>query len=135
MDASKPITAALQAVLQAESQRAQAMREGDVAALQALLSDELVYVHSSAASDSKSSYLAKLHSGAMRYLALQLQDLHAVPAGDAVVVTGRMQAEVLKDGQVKPVRSVFMTVWAAEADARGVPVWTLRAHQGTPLPA
>lgn len=135
MDASKPITAALQAVLQAEAQRAQAMREGDVAALQALLSDELVYVHSSAASDSKSSYLAKLHSGAMRYLALQLQDLQAVQAGDAVVVTGRMQAEVLKDGQVKPVRSVFMTVWAAETDAQGTTVWTMRAHQGTPWPA
>jgi len=135
MGTAKPITPALQAVLQAEAQRAQAMREGDVAALQALLSDDMVYVHSSAVSDSKSSYLAKLRSGAMRYLALQLDDLQALQAGDAVVVTGRMQAEVLKDGQVKPVRSVFMTVWAAQTDAHGAPAWTLRAHQGTPLPA
>lgn len=135
MDTSPVTDPAEQAVLLAEAQRCAAMLRGDVAALQALLSDGLRYVHSTATSDSKGSYLAKLHSGALNYLSLHFEDLQAQKAGDAVVVTGRMRAEVRKDGQVKPVRSVFMTVWAAEADAHGAVVWTMRAHQGTPLPA
>jgi ketosteroid isomerase-like protein len=111
------------------------MREGDVAALHTLFSDRLVYVHASGTRDSKSTYLDKLHSGAMRYDVLQLEDLQAIPAGDAVVVTGRMRAEVCMQGQVKPVRSVFMTVWAAEAQPNGTASWRLCAHQGTPSSA
>ena len=135
MNTSPVADLAEQAVLRAEALRCAAMLEGDVATLQALLSDGLRYVHSTATSDTKDSYLAKLRSGAMTYQSLHFDDLQAQKAGDAVVVTGRMRAEVRKDGQVKPVRSVFMTVWAAETDARGAPAWTLRAHQGTPLPA
>ncbi|MEN9886609.1 MAG: hypothetical protein RL758_1187 [Pseudomonadota bacterium] len=135
MDTGQALCAATQAVLIAEAQRAQAMREGDVAALHTLFSDRLVYVHASGTRDSKSTYLDKLHSGAMRYDVLQLEDLQAIPAGDAVVVTGRMRAEVCMQGQVKPVRSVFMTVWAAEAQPNGTASWRLCAHQGTPSSA
>ena len=125
----------LQAVLAAEERRRQALLSADLVALQGLLADALVYVHSTAASDSKDSYLAKLRSGGLRYQALQFDDVQARllgTAGDAAVVTGRMAAQVLKDGQVRAVRSLFMTVWARSAAAGD---WQLCAHQGTPLPA
>ena len=125
----------LQAVLAAEECRRQALLSADLEALQGLLADALVYVHSTAASDSKDSYLAKLRSGGLRYQALQFDDVQARllgTAGDAAVVTGRMAAQVLKDGQVRAVRSLFMTVWARSAAAGD---WQLCAHQGTPLPA
>ena len=120
------------AVLAAEEWRRQALLSADLEALQVLLADALVYVHSTGASDSKDSYLAKLRSGSLRYQALQFEDLQARgvgQAGDAVVVTGRMVAEVLKDGQPRAVRSLFMTVWAR---APGAAPWRLCAHQGTP---
>ena len=124
----------LTAVLAAEERRREALLSADLEALQGLLADTLVYVHSTAASDSKDSYLAKLRSGGLRYQALQFDDVQArllAPAGDAAVVTGRMAAQVLKDGQLRAVRSLFMTVWARSATSGD---WQLCAHQGTPLP-
>mgnify|MGYP000019299515 FL=1 len=134
MDHADPL---LKSVLAAEECRRQALLSTDLEALQGLLADALVYVHSTAASDSKDSYLAKLRSGALRYQALQFDDVQARllgPEGAAAVVTGRMAAQVLKDGQVRAVRSLFMTVWARSA-ARDAGGWQLCAHQGTPLPA
>ena len=124
----------LQAVLDAEHARRQALLSGDVAALEVLLADGLVYVHSSAASDSKASYLAKLSSGSLRYLSLQFEDLQARAIDTCVVVTGRMTAELSKDGQSRQVRTLFMTVWARNIGAHEQATWQLQAHQGTPLP-
>ncbi len=126
--------AGVQAVLRAEEQRRQALLAGDGAALQTLLADDLVYVHSTAASDTKTSYLAKLQSGSLKYLSLQFDDLQVRLAGHCAVVTGRMSAEVSKDGQARQVRSLFMTVWSADGDGGAPAQWTLRAHQGTPVP-
>ena len=131
MDHADPL---LKSVLAAEERRRQALLSADLVALQGLLADALVYVHSTVASDSKDSYLAKLRSGGLRYQALQFDDVQArllAPAGDAAVVTGRMAAQVLKDGQLRAVRSLFMTVWARSATSGD---WQLCAHQGTPLP-
>lgn len=120
------------AALAAEEQRRQALLAGDMAALEALLSDGLVYVHSTAVRDGKDSYLAKLRGGGLKYLSLAFDELQACAVGDAVVVTGRMSAEIEKDGQRKPVRSLFMTVWAQAVGPDGRREWRLHAHQGTP---
>lgn len=118
----------------AEEQRRQAMLNGDTAALNGLLSDGLVYVHSTGARDSKSTYLAKLASGSLKYLSLSFEDVQVHAAGAGHVVTGRMSAEVSKDGQSKAVRSLFMTVWMPELGAQGTPSLRMLAHQGTPCP-
>lgn len=128
--------AMVQGVLQAEERRRQALLAADVAALQTLLADGLVYVHSTAVSDSKASYLAKLQSASLKYLSLHFEDFQVRVLGHCAVVTGRMSAEVSKDGQSKRVCSMFMTVWSTDDDVGGAPaLWTLQAHQGTPLPA
>lgn len=112
-----------------EQQRRDALLAGDADALASLLSDGLLYAHSTAVRDDKASYLAKLRGGALRYRALAFSEL-AVQAGPGVaLVSGRMDAIVVKDGQEKPVRSLFLTVWCPEGGG-----WRLRAHQGTPLP-
>lgn len=127
--------ALVQAVLQAEERRRQALLAADVVALQTLLDDGLVYVHSTAASDSKASYLAKLQNASLKYLSLHFEDLQVRVLGRCAVVTGRMSAEVSKEGQPKQVRSLFMTVWSTDEGAGEPARWTLQAHQGTPLPA
>jgi len=117
-------------VLAWEQRRREALLAGDAEALAPLLSEQLAYVHSTAVCDGKASYLAKLQGGTLRYGALALSEL-VVQAGPGVaLVRGRMDATVVKDGQEKAVRSLFLTVWMPEAGA-----WRLRAHQGTPLPA
>lgn len=115
--------------LQWEQQRRAALLAGDATALAPLLSEQLAYVHSTAACDGRASYLAKLQAGTLRYRALAFSEL-TVQAGPGVaLVRGRMDATVVKDGQEKAVRSLFLTVWMPEDGA-----WRLRAHQGTPLP-
>lgn len=120
--------------LMAEELRRQAMLGGNTASLQALLSDGLIYVHSTGGRDTKASYLEKLASGSLKYLALSFDDLQVHPAGQGHVVTGRMSAQVLKDGEPKAVRSLFMTVWMPETDAQGQPRMRMLAHQGTSIP-
>lgn len=113
-----------------EERRRQALVAGDLPALRGLLADDLVYVHSTGASDRKDSYLAKLSAGRLKYLSLELSELQVQSLQLAVVVSGRMAATVLRDGQQKSVASLFMTVWGCDRDG----VWRLHAHQGTPLP-
>ena len=117
-------------VLALEERRRQALLAGDLPALQALLAEGLVYVHSTGVCDRKDSYLAKLAGGSLKYQSLSFSDTQVQGLPQAAVVSGRMAAVVLKDGQTKNVASLFMTVWACGADG----VWRLHAHQGTPLP-
>jgi len=117
-------------VLALEERRRQALLAGDLPALQGLLDPHLTYVHSTGTCDGKDSYLAKLSGGSLQYLELNFSDLQVQSLQQAAVVTGRMAAVVSKDGQRKPVASLFMTVWACGTDG----AWRLCAHQGTPLP-
>ncbi|MDO8370774.1 MAG: nuclear transport factor 2 family protein [Burkholderiaceae bacterium] len=120
------------AVIEWELRRREALLAGDTTALEGLLSDALVYVHSTAAGDTKDSYLRKIRDGVLRYLSLEFSDLQAQVLPGAALVTGRMRATVLKEGQEKQVSSVFLTVWVPEPSDAGS-AWRLRAHQGTPL--
>lgn len=116
-------------VLALEERRRQAMLAGDVSTLQALLADDLAYVHSSGGLDTQASYLAKLADGRLRYLEVDLLELQVQCLREAAVVRGRMAARILMDGQPRTVASKFMTVWGRGADGN----WRLHAHQGTPV--
>lgn len=118
-------------VLALEERRRQALLAGDLPALQRLLAEDLVYVHSTGACDGRDSYLAKLAGGSLQYLELDFSSLQVQVLSQAATVSGRMTALVSKDGQRKNVASLFMTVWARGVDGE----WRLHAHQGTPLPA
>lgn len=125
----------LQAAMWAEEQRRLALLQGDWPQLRTLLSDDLVYVHSTTARDNKASLMAKLESRALQYQALSFDEIQARWLGQCVVITGRMSAVVLKEGLSREVRSLFMTVWTPWPDAQGQTQWQLAAHQGTPLPS
>jgi ketosteroid isomerase-like protein len=120
-----------QAVLQAEEVRRQALLAGDLAALEALLSPDLVYVHSSGGQDSKASYLEHMRSGSLKYLSMSFDGLQAYPASYCCMVTGRMSAEVIRHGQTMRIKSQFMTVWAPAAGTIAQPVWQLHAYHGS----
>ena len=118
-------------VLALEDRRRQALLATDLPALDGLLADDLLYVHSTGVCDNKDSYLGKLSSGSLKYLELNFRDLHVQVLQQAAIVSGRMSAVVSKEGQRKSVASLFMTVWGCGTDG----AWRLHAHQGTPLPA
>lgn len=115
-------------VLQAEEKRRQALLANDTASLSEIMAPSLVYVHSTGGRDSRPSYIESLTSGTLRYLEVHFSQLQAHPlSDDAVVVTGRMKAAIIRFGQAREVNSHFMTVWARDAQGH----WRLHAHQGT----
>jgi ketosteroid isomerase-like protein len=116
----------------AEEQRRQAMLGGDIPALDRLLSEALVYVHSTGGRDTKTTYLDKLASGSLKYLSLSFEDMQVHGAGPVQVVTGRMSAEVSIQGKSKAIRSLFLTVWMSDPGVeQGM---RMLAYQGAPCP-
>ena len=112
-----------------EDRRYRAMLEGDVAALEPLLGDDLVYTHSSALIDTKTSYLDKLRSKKVIYRKAERPEERIQVHGDTAVIIGEVRLVVLVDGNPRAMRSRFTNVWAKRP--RG---WQMVAWQSTPLP-
>ncbi|UFN47155.1 nuclear transport factor 2 family protein [Roseomonas sp. OT10] len=113
-----------------EARRYAAMRQGDAAALGALLSDRLVYAHSNATTDSKASYLGTLEGGSLRYLDIRFETEQVLEAGpDCAVALGRMSADIIRYGGPRSIAAMTCAVWAREGEA-----WRLLAYQPTALP-
>ncbi|GHC85207.1 hypothetical protein GCM10007320_29980 [Pseudorhodoferax aquiterrae] len=117
------------ALLALEEQRRTAMLAGDIAALESLLAPDLRYTHSTGASDTQGSLLAKLAGGQIAYRRLAFRPLAVQCTADAGTVAGEMHAEVLRDGLPRSVAACYLAVWLRRAGA-----WQLAAFQGTALP-
>lgn len=115
-------------VLAQEERRRQALLAGDWEAVAALLSEALVYVHSTGARDDRASCLHKLREGQIRYRQLVFEGLSVGGGPDIALLHGQMRAEVLKPEGVKAISSLYLAVWAREVDG----VLRLVAYQGTP---
>ena len=98
-------------ILALEDRRYAAMTTSDLAALEALFHDEMIYTHSSAVVDTKASYLEALRSGKTRYKAAKRFEEKVRFAGDAALVTGRAEFEVELNGAPKSLRLRFLNVW------------------------
>src|SRR5438045_3449036 len=81
-------------ILALEDKRYAAMCDGDFAALEAMLHDELLYTHSSGLTDTKATWLASLRSGKTKYKSAACNDRKERLAGDAELVTGRTASAV-----------------------------------------
>jgi ketosteroid isomerase-like protein len=95
----------------AEDARYRAMTSGDLAALAALLGDDLLYTHSSAVTDTKASYLESLRTGKVRYLAAKRDGVSIRGYGDTAVVHGHAQIEAEIDGARRSLDNMFVNVW------------------------
>ena len=117
-------------ILALEEKRFAAMVAGDVAALDALLDDGLVYTHSSGVVDDKASYLEAIGSGRTRYVSQKRFDERVRMRGDCALVTGRAEIEVEVNGVHKSLRLRYLDVWVKTP--RG---WKFAAWQSTSIPA
>lgn len=103
-------------LLKAERTRLKTIVDGDLPALGAMLADDLVYVHSSGARDTRSTYLDKLSTGLMRYHTAELNDASTLALGDGGTVTYTFRAEVEVNGELRTVGSHAVAVWAVRED-------------------
>lgn len=113
-----------------EDERYRAMCEADVATLEKLLADSLVYTHSYGGSDSKASYLAGIRAKKWIYRKIERPKEEIQLHGDAAVITGQAKIELLSEGKPKTLNSAFTNVWV-----KGAKGWQMVAWQSTPLSA
>jgi ketosteroid isomerase-like protein len=101
-----------QMIIDLDKKRMDAMAKKDVAALNALLSDDLIYCHSSARLDTKQSLIGNMQSGSAVYNAVEASDVKAQDLGSAVVLTGIARIRVTSGGKPNAFAVRFTDVYA-----------------------
>ena len=119
-----------QMIIDLDKKRMQAMAAKDVATLEAVLADDLVYAHSSARLDTKKSLIDNMTSGSTVYTGVEPSDVKAQDLGDTVVLTGVAQFKVSVNGAPNAFGVRFTDVYARR-DGR----WQMVTWQSTRLPA
>jgi len=102
------------------------MLRGDVAAFEALCHPELLYTHSSGATDTLESYMDKLTQRYYVYHSIDHPIERVVVTGDVALVLGEMNAEITSGGVEKTLRNKCLAVWV-----RSESTWKLLAYQPT----
>src|SRR5262249_18303093 len=125
----KPMADNGQKIIDLDKRRMTAMAQKDIATLNALLSDDLVYTHSSARLDTKQSLIGAMESGATVYTAVEPSDVKAQDLGDAVVLTGPCAISVMPQGHPNSFSVRFTDVYANKGGQ-----WQMVTWQSTRLP-
>jgi ketosteroid isomerase-like protein len=118
-----------QVIIDLDRKRMDAMARKDVAALNDLLSDDLIYCHSSARLDTKQSLIGAMESGATVYNAVEPSDVKAQDLGSAVVLTGIARIRVTSGGKPNAFGVRFTDVYANKGGK-----WQMVTWQSTRLP-
>jgi len=116
-------------VLQADERRFQAMMKGDWAALDAVLADDLTYVHSTARLETKAEHVGNLRAGKPHYRGIAPRDRKARVHGDAGVVTGVSEMHVENAGKEQRFTVRYLAAYAKTGGQ-----WRMFAWQSTRVP-
>lgn len=123
-------TISVDEALAAEAARYRAQEANDFAALERLLADDLVYIHSSTSTDTKASYIESLRSGTVRYHRMTMGDVSVRCYGPLAVIAGRTTFRVTARGQDMTLDLLFHALWAQRPGGPQFVSW-----QATRLPA
>ena len=118
-----------QKIIDLDKKRMHAMGQKDIATLNALLADDLVYIHSTARLDTKKSLIEAMESGKTVYTGVEPFDVKAQDLGDAVVLTGGARIRVTSNGNPVQFSVRFIDVYANKGGQ-----WQMVAWQSTRLP-
>ncbi|TMJ65642.1 MAG: nuclear transport factor 2 family protein [Alphaproteobacteria bacterium] len=118
-----------QMVIELDKKRMTAMAQKDIATLKSLLSDDLIYTHSSARLDTKQSLIGNMESGSTVYTAVEPSDVKAQDLGNAVVLTGSCRISVMSQGRPNSFSVRFTDVYANKGGQ-----WQMVTWQSTRLP-
>ena len=81
-----------------EQERFTAYVKGDVAALDRIFADDLVYFHSNGMSDSKSAVLQSFASGELKISRFDGEEIQVRQIGDVMVATGLVHVDLVNKG-------------------------------------
>lgn len=117
----------LDAVRSLEDARIAALCSQDAEALERLLSDSMVYVHSSGMIDTKGSFLGHVRNGPIQYKTFERRDVEAHAAGEGTVLfRGEAAVTVEFDGNPLDLDFRYLAVWVKHGGG-----WRFEAWQST----
>ena len=121
--------AAVEAVKEAELARFKAQTGGDWTALDALLGNELIYVHSNTLVDTKASYVESMRSGGLKYTSIVPRDMTVRVYGDTAIITAAAHITAVSNGQAIDNHLRYTDVWVRRGGR-----WQMVSWQSTRIP-
>jgi ketosteroid isomerase-like protein len=118
-----------QTIIDLDKKRMSAMAQKDIATLNELIADDLIYTHSSARLDTKQSLIGNMESGSTVYTSVVPSDVKAQDLGDTVVLTGSCRISVNSGGRANSFGVRFTDVYAKRSGR-----WQMVTWQSTRLP-
>ena len=116
-------------ILRLDAARFLAMTRGDVAELNRILADDLVYTHSSGRVENKKEFIASIEQGTLKYVSIQNEEATARIYGDAALISGRAKVTISSGGQQQSFVLRYLDVYAKRGGK-----WQMVAWQSTRLP-
>src|SRR5207245_11806360 len=117
-------------VLRADDARFDAMKKGDWGAVCAALSDDLIYVHSTARQESKAEHIANLRGGKPHYRGIAPRDRRVRVVGGVGIVNGVSDMHVERDGKENRFTVRYLAGYGeGGADRRMIPLQCNKAEQ------
>lgn len=117
------------AIETADDERIRALVAADADALERVLDDELVYVHSNAHTEGKASFLAGLRAGRVKYLGFQRHDALVRTWGEVGLLHCKVQIDFEMKGQARTAHSNVVSAWVLR-DGR----WRMAHYHSTSIP-
>jgi ketosteroid isomerase-like protein len=87
---------------------------GDVAAMDNCETPDFTHIHANGMVEHKPEYLKGVGSGAHKFLALDLSDVHVRSYGATAIVEEHMHLRADNGGRIADVNNLVMTVWTKE---------------------
>ena len=110
----------------ADQQRVAALLINDTDALDALFTDDLIYLHSSGVIDSKQSYIDGLKQGKSSYVKIDYQPAQYRVLDGFALIQGKVIMQLIINGAPKEVSGLIISTWRFENQR-----WRMMSWQAT----
>ena len=115
-------------VMKAEDARNEALPKGDIAALEKIYADDLVYTNARGETLTKAQHLAELKGRKLNFQSFKHSDVQVHVYGDTGIVTGVSTSAVSYNGTVSSSPRKFVNVYVKQNGR-----WLCAAHVETPV--
>jgi ketosteroid isomerase-like protein len=116
------------AIKQAEKDWAKGITSNDLALLQAVLADDLIYTHSDGVVDTKAGYIDKIRSGKLKYVVCDHEQMDVRLYTSFALLTARVSVKAISDGNEVNNKLALLHVYVKRKGK-----WEMVAHQSARL--
>jgi ketosteroid isomerase-like protein len=116
-------------ILKVDDERNQALQKGDIATLDRIYSDDVIYANASGALLTKAQHLAELKGRTLNFRSFKHEDVQVTVHGDTGALTGISKSVVEYQGAVSSSNRRFLNIFVKK-DGR----WQCVAHFETNIP-